>query len=100
MLPCSSLPSRCFSVARGAIWRVALTGAVVVCTASPSRADEPLHVVIDRLVALQTADYEKLAAPVCSDEEFLRRVSLDLTGTIPSTADARQFLDDAEANKR
>jgi hypothetical protein len=100
MPKCSSLPSQCFSRARGAIWRIALAGAVVVGTASSSRADEPLHVVIDRLVALQTADYEKLAAPVCSDEEFLRRISLDLTGMIPSTADARVFLDDAEPNKR
>jgi hypothetical protein len=77
-----------------------LAGAVVVGAAGSNRADEPLHVVIDRLVALQTADYEKLAAPVCSDEEFLRRIWLDLTGMIPSTADARQFLDDAEPKKR
>src|SRR5438045_8056150 len=100
MLPCSSLPSRCFSRAQGAICLVALAAAVVLGAARSSRADEPLHVVIDRLVALQTADYEKLAAPVCSDEEFLRRIALDLTGTIPSTVDARQFLDDAEPNKR
>src|SRR5258708_31742665 len=100
MAPCSSLPSRCFSRAQGAIWRVALAGAVVLGAARSSRADEALHVIIDRLVALQTADYEKLAAPVSSDEEFLRRIALDLTGTIPSTADARQFLDDADSNKR
>src|SRR5947209_1593636 len=100
MAPWSSLPSRCFSRARRAIWRVALAGTVVVIAAGSNRADEPLRVVIDRLIALQTADYEKLAAPVCSDEEFLRRIALDLTGTIPSTADARQFLDDADSNKR
>lgn len=56
--------------------------------------------MIDRLVALQTADYDKLAAPVCGDDEFLRRVTLDLTGTIPSTADARAFLADADPAKR
>src|SRR5579864_5839263 len=100
MPPCSSLPSRCFSRARGAIWRVALAGAVAVGAADASQGDEPLRLVVDRLVALQTADYEKLATPVCSDEEFLRRIWLDLTGMIPSTADARQFLDDAEPNKR
>ena len=100
MAPCSSLPSQCFNRARGAIWRVALAGAVVIGAGGAGRADEPLHVVIDRLIALQTADYEKLAAPVCSDEEFLRRIALDLTGMIPSAADARQFVDDAEPNKR
>src|SRR6516164_6338453 len=68
--------------------------------AQSGRADEPLRVMVDRLVAMQTADYEKIAAPVCSDEEFLRRIWLDLTGTIPSTADARAFLDDADSNKR
>jgi hypothetical protein len=63
-------------------------------------AEERLHDVIDRLVALQTADYEKLAAPIASDEEFLRRVTLDLTGTIPATGEARVFLADADPIKR
>jgi hypothetical protein len=67
---------------------------------SGAAAEERLHVVIDRLIALETADYDKLAAPIASDEEFLRRVTLDLTGMIPSPADVRQFLADADPNKR
>ena len=39
-------------------------------------------------------------APVSSDEEFLRRVTLDLTGSIPTAAEARAFLADATADKR
>ena len=35
-----------------------------------------------------------------ADAEFLRRVSLDLAGVIPSVADAREFLEDSAPDKR
>src|SRR5262249_17793001 len=35
-----------------------------------------------------------------SDAEFLRRIFLDLTGTIPSAVEARTFLSDPTADKR
>src|SRR5438876_7937355 len=34
------------------------------------------------------------------DEVFLRRAYLELTGTIPSVAEAREFLDSTSASKR
>lgn len=40
------------------------------------------------------------AAPLASDEEFLRRVTLDLTGRIPSAADLRAFAADPDPAKR
>ena len=78
---------------------VAFLVALIVSGKSALAADS-LHEMIDRLVALQTPDYEKLAAPICSDEEFVRRIWLDLTGAIPTTTDARAFLADASADKR
>jgi hypothetical protein len=39
-------------------------------------------------------------APPCSDAVFLRRVSLDLTGTLPTALEAEQFLEDRSPNKR
>jgi uncharacterized protein DUF1549/uncharacterized protein DUF1553 len=39
-------------------------------------------------------------APAATDEEFLRRVYLDITGRIPTVDQARQFLDSPDANKR
>jgi len=39
-------------------------------------------------------------SPPASDEEFLRRATLDVLGTLPSPDDVRQFLADAEPNKR
>src|SRR5438309_3897085 len=63
-------------------------------------AQVPLHERIDQRVAARTPDFSKLAAPLASDEEFLRRVFLDLTGAIPTSKQARAFLDDAAADKR
>ena len=76
--------------------------AVTVCSLGISRcfAVEPLRSQIDRLIAFQTPDYDKLAAPIASDEEFLRRIYLDLTGWTPTIAQAREFLDDASPKKR
>jgi len=60
-------------------------------------AQEPLQVRIDRLM---DAAEITAPAPLCSDGEFLRRVYLDLIGTIPASAEARAFLDDPAATKR
>jgi len=40
------------------------------------------------------------SAPVCTDEEFLRRAYLDLTGRIPAASDVTAFLADKTPNKR
>jgi hypothetical protein len=36
----------------------------------------------------------------CSDGEFLRRVSIDVTGTLPTAKEAERFLADADPDKR
>lgn len=41
-----------------------------------------------------------LAAPLSTDDEFLRRISLDLTGRIPSAAELREFAADRSPRKR
>lgn len=55
---------------------------------------------IDQLVLsrIQAAGFQP-ASPT-ADEEFLRRVYLDLTGAIPRVHDARKFLADDQADKR
>ncbi len=40
------------------------------------------------------------SAPLSSDEEFLRRVTLDLTGRIPTSAEVKDFLSDTSSDKR
>ena len=37
---------------------------------------------------------------VCSDSEFLRRASLDITGTLPAAVEAEKFLADKDPEKR
>lgn len=39
-------------------------------------------------------------APLATDAEFLRRVRLDLTGRLPSSAEVREFLADKSTDKR
>ena len=57
----------------------------------------PLHARIDRHVA---AGQVGPLAGQASDGEFIRRLHLDLTGRIPSSTAARDFIDDKSATKR
>jgi hypothetical protein len=62
-----------------------------------SRPGEPLHSRIDRLLA---ADRIGPAISPANDAEFLRRVSLDLTGMPPTAEELRSFLADKDPGKR
>ncbi len=54
---------------------------------------------IDRLVEKQLS---KLGVKplLCSDQVFVRRVYLDVIGTLPTASEARDFIQDRDANKR
>lgn len=72
---------------------------VAVTVQAAIGAEAPLHQRIDQAIAAGP-DFNKLAAAPASDEEFLRRIYLDLTGTIPTSADARAFLADTVSDRR
>jgi Protein of unknown function (DUF1549) len=55
---------------------------------------------IDAVLAARWAEAKVRPAAVADDGEFLRRVSLDLIGKIPTAAQARDFLDDPSTGKR
>lgn len=63
----------------------------------PARAATPLHKQIDQLIEAKMGG--KAAGPA-DDAEFLRRVYLDLTGIIPTEAEARAFLAYKDPEKR
>lgn len=70
---------------------------MLLLSAGNVAAGESLHRQIDRLIE---SKMEREAAPSATDGEFLRRVCLDLTGMVPTAAEARAFLDDPSPYKR
>lgn len=72
---------------------------VAVDSASPTPLPEPQNVVdvhvYDKLRSLAIP-----ASPDCGDQAFLRRVTLDLTGRLPTLAEVQEFAADAAPDKR
>ena len=75
----------------------AIIAVFAVSLVAAASAAEPLHPRIDRLI---NAAPLGPVAPICTDAEFIRLVSLDLTGMIPSGLDTKAFLDDPAPDKR
>ena len=73
------------------VWVASFAG---ICLGDDST---PLHVRIDEAIR---AAYDGPMAPRSDDAEFLRRVYLDLTGSIPDAEAARLFLNDPSSDKR
>lgn len=62
--------------------------------------DVPTPTEIDRLVVQKLKKVGIVPSEVCSDAEFLRRASLDITGTLPRPQEIMKFLADNSQNKR
>lgn len=65
----------------------------------PIKIDSPMS-PIDRLIAAKLNKLQITPSSQCSDTEFLRRVSIDLTGTLPPPQEVREFLSDPRQDKR
>ena len=87
---------------------VVIVAAVVAGTAearSPippfeSDADPVAQGRIDELVVGRLRQLGIAPAKVCSDGVFVRRVYLDVTGTLPAADEAQRFLNDSDPDKR
>lgn len=55
---------------------------------------------IDRLLGEKHNRLKMIASPLCDDTTFVRRAHLDLLGRIPTTEEARGFIDSTSQNKR
>ncbi len=55
---------------------------------------------VDELVDAKLKKLNITPSGLCSDSDYLRRVSLDIIGTLPTADEARAFLNDKRPNKR
>ena len=55
---------------------------------------------VDELVLTKLRKVGIHPSEVCDDDDFLRRASLDVTGTLPTPAEIQGFLADSSADKR
>jgi hypothetical protein len=60
----------------------------------------PTPTKVDELVIQKLSKLGVVQSDVCTDGEFLRRVSLDLTGTLPTATQAEAFINNPSPNKR
>ncbi|MCC6510120.1 MAG: DUF1549 domain-containing protein, partial [Pirellulaceae bacterium] len=62
--------------------------------------EQPQSGEIDRLVHAKLKQLQYVPAEPTGDSEFLRRVSLDVTGLLPSLEETQQFLASSDPEKR
>lgn len=60
----------------------------------------PQHNYVDTAIDAKLKQLQFLPSDLCSDEEFLRRVYLDVTGLLPTIEQAAAFLKDDSSDKR
>jgi hypothetical protein len=63
-------------------------------------ADEPEEHPLDRLVNAKLRALKVTPAPLADDATFLRRVTLDVTGQLPTPTEVEAFLGSDDPNKR
>jgi len=71
-------------------------GAKIVCC----DIQETISPRIDQLIIAKLKKLGVTPSEVCTDAEFLRRVSLDLSGTLPTPKEIETFLADSSPDKR
>lgn len=66
----------------------------------PRYPELPTPTKIDALITARLRKLGIVPSEVCTDSEFLRRVSLDLTGTLPTPQEIEAFLADRSPDRR
>lgn len=69
-------------------------------TGASGSIDSPAVNFIDLLAAKQWKSLGIAPSELCGDSEFIRRASLDVTGTLPAADVTRAFVADGDPNKR
>jgi hypothetical protein len=87
------------SVAQVLTIATALTG-WLAHAAEPQRSPQAVAAEVDQLLDARLAEAKIPSSPPADDAEFLRRLSLDLRGRIPTAERALAFLNDNDPDKR
>ena len=62
--------------------------------------DSPENNFIDTFVNSKLNQLQYLPSGLCTDDEFMRRLYLDVLGILPAIAEVQAFLDDSASDKR
>src|SRR5882672_1873066 len=89
-----------FVMARYATFTVGSQVIVIPKNLQYTWPDVPENNFIDSLVNAKLKKLRLLPSGLCSDETFVRRAYLDITGTLPSPEEVEKFLADASPQKR
>jgi hypothetical protein len=71
-----------------------------VIAAASDKSYRQFAAMIDRHVFDRLQKLQILPSPICSDSEFIRRVSLDVLGGLPDRDEVEHFLKDQSPDKR
>src|SRR5262245_34906633 len=82
------------------LWLLWTFAGITLSTDLLHGAEKPLRQAIDAEIRAAWQRQKITPAARAGDPAFLRRVYLDLVGTIPTYDETRHFLESKEANKR
>lgn len=80
--------------------QVAAFRVTVPFSSQPPRYAFEERTIVDQFTRKKWDHLGIAPSELCTDEEFLRRVSLDLTGTLPAPKQVQEFLQSKEPDKR
>jgi hypothetical protein len=102
---CSGFPTLLFGLAMRCMTLVVFT--LLIGLGPSACSDEPEHdrsaelsAAIDQAVQLSLEKQGIKPAAAASEQQYLRRVTLDLAGRIPTTAETKEYLVDNDPQKR
>lgn len=93
-------PGEAFIIARFATFTVGTPIIVIPKNAPSSMPTLPENNYIDHLVNAKLAQMRITPSPLCSDEAFLRRACIDITGELPTLEEYDAFIASKDPHKR
>lgn len=79
---------------------VAVFRATVPLGLPTPKYDFPIQTVVDQFTLKKWQELGLVPSELCTDEQFIRRVSLDITGTMPTPEQVLSFVADKNPKKR